>query len=117
MKTVSSRRWVAAIIALSVLTPVAGYFFFRTQIFICGLIPPLNVGMPWPDPWPTVVQVICAAFVLAYLVVAIAGIRNGRGPRVAGITTLSIVILAGPAVVFLALFLSVYGDPGPGHHC
>ncbi len=107
----------AIIVALAVLTPVAGFFYFRASINICGPWPILNFGMPWPQPIPGIVQLVSLAIVLGFLVAAIAGIWLGGEARIAGIVALAISIVADPIVVFFVFFLSVWGDPGVGGWC
>jgi hypothetical protein len=109
--------WVTAIIALALLTPTAAYFFFRASSNSCGPWTILNFGMPWLAPWPSVVQATCLAVVLAFLAVAIAGIWRGRGPRIAGIVTLSIGVVCYPILVGIALLASFFGDAGPNGFC
>jgi hypothetical protein len=112
-----SQNLAAAIISLAALTPVAGFFYFRASINVCGPWLIFNFGMPWPDLLPGAVQFLCFAIVLGFLVASIAGIRYGGQARTAGIIVLPISIVADPVLVFFVFFVSVFGDPGEGGWC
>jgi hypothetical protein len=112
-----SQNLAAAIISLAVLTPVAGFFYFRASINVCGPWSFLNFGMPWPDPVRIAVQIVCAVIVIAFIATSIAGIRYGGEAGTAGKIALPISIVVDPVLVLFASFLSVFGDPGVGGWC
>lgn len=96
--------------ALAGATPMSVVLFFRFQFSGCV---GLNFfGVPWPEPWQTLAQLVCVSVVLgvAVLTVTSFAIRSLRWVAVAVLGWLVVATIP----TFFVFFISVFGDPGPG---
>lgn len=111
-----SAQWLArdralqvAIITLTVLSPIAEFFWAR--LHVRGRTVIQTLGMPWPDDISDVVQAASAILVIVTIALSIAGIIRGGRARTAGIVAFAVTFAAMFPVLVVTLILT-FGDPG-----
>lgn len=103
-------RIAATLGALAAATPLSVALFFRFQFPGCV---GLNVfGVPWPEPFQSLAQLLTAGIVVGTVVLTMACIVI-PSLRWVALAVVSWLALAAIPTLFL-FFLSIYGDPGPG---
>lgn len=97
-----------AIIALGFVAPPSAFVAFRLLIKSCTGINFLV--LPWPGPVEVIVAVLAIALALAWFPSIVWGYLRPELRIAAVASTCTALLLAGPVLV--AVFLSIYGDPG-----
>ncbi|HEU4850474.1 MAG TPA: hypothetical protein VFS93_08690 [Terrimesophilobacter sp.] len=111
IRSSNRRSLLATMIAVGgFLTPFATFLFFR--LAYNGVVAIYVLWLPWPEPWPLVVRIVSAAFIIAVWALIIRGFIEGDGPRIASAVVIAYFI-ASLLPLFLAYFITSYGDPGP----
>ena len=90
--------------------PFAVFLIYRLDLNRIVVLPVL--WLPWPEPWPLMVRMLSALFVVFVVWLIVRGLRAGDAPRIAGKVAICY-LFAAVFPLLIAMFFSVYGDPGP----
>lgn len=97
------------LVTLGVVGPLAMLVYLGAP-FGCSALNLLHLA--WPEPLKVTLQLLALAVVLAGLAAIIYGFTKPRLRRISGLFVFLWVVSV--PIVFIVLFLSVYGDPVPG---